>query len=224
MYSRKSTRRVYRKRRPRRRVLRRVRRRIPRIINQFKPSIFVKQKYCDLITGNLAAGSSVAYAYQNSVYDPYVAVGGHQPMYTDQYGAIYAEYAVTGIAFKVYATTKSVSADALQLFVVQNLTGTADSITTTAMERKGAQLAMFSGQQRGFCKGYMNVAYMWGVPRSRVLNDDVYSGGTLTSDPTRKTYLVLNIINNSATAVDYVLDLRLMFYVNYRRPVAVAQS
>lgn len=49
-----------------------------------------------------SAGASISHRYiANSIFDPTAAVGGHQPMFHDQYANVYKRYRVTRADFKV---------------------------------------------------------------------------------------------------------------------------
>jgi hypothetical protein len=69
---------------------------IGRPVGSFDESKFVKLKYAEQITLDpAAAGASVAVPFSaNGLFDPDPAIGGHQPMYYDNYSAIYARYQV----------------------------------------------------------------------------------------------------------------------------------
>lgn len=96
-------RRAYRRRY---RQVRRARRVIP--TNPFPKTLLTRLHYVDGLTlpfGSIASGNYAFSSYHiNSIYDPYTAIGGHQPMYADQMAAsgIYSKYCV--IAAKITVT------------------------------------------------------------------------------------------------------------------------
>ena len=67
----------------------------------FSDTLFVKLNYVESL--NLSNGTPrIQYAFRgNSLFDPDYTAAGHQPMYFDQYAAIYNSYRVVGSAIKV---------------------------------------------------------------------------------------------------------------------------
>lgn len=69
----------------------------------FPNSIITKLRYVDLITLTSTAGSLATNNYlANSIYDPNSTGVGHQPLYHDQYAAIYDQYVVLGSKITVH--------------------------------------------------------------------------------------------------------------------------
>jgi hypothetical protein len=63
----------------------------------FPKSLMVKQKYTDTIILSSPGGAIASHQFiLNSLYDPNFTAVGHQPMYFDQYMAVYNHYTVVG--------------------------------------------------------------------------------------------------------------------------------
>lgn len=63
----------------------------------FPKKMLVKQKYQETITLTSTSGALASYLFRlNSLYDPNYTSTGHQPMYFDQFMALYNHYTVIG--------------------------------------------------------------------------------------------------------------------------------
>lgn len=70
----------------------------------------VKLRYVDNFTVDPGAGVVGAHFMSaNGIYDPNITGTGHQPMYFDQYAAIYQHYVVLGAKITAWASTTSTS-------------------------------------------------------------------------------------------------------------------
>lgn len=223
-------RRTYRKRRPvfRRRTrktrtvgTRRVPRSIPLGVQKYR---FAKLSYCDLDSASVSAGSYQTWAYQSSLYDPYVAVGGHQPMFFDQYAAMYQRYTVMGIAYEVQACTDSATNGPLIITVTPSGVGSSPTSISIARERAGTKESITSHGYKGRIKGYISVAKMLGVDRRKLLTDDQYSA-LVSANPSQMAYLTLQAWNSSGTsAIAVYITLRLTYYCRFFDPTDPSQS
>lgn len=101
------TRRKRVKRRVRSRLRKLSRRRRPRIVrfNQLvREKIVTPLVYCD--TKTIAPGQTVAAEIfrLNSIFDPQWSLGGHQPMFTDNWALLYSYYRVIGFKYDIKFT------------------------------------------------------------------------------------------------------------------------
>lgn len=85
-----------------------------RVVNSsvgFPNEMETKLKYCEAITVNPTpeATSGVVWYSAGSVFDPYVAIGGHQPLFFDNYSQIYEKYQVLWSEIKVTVLEHSVN-------------------------------------------------------------------------------------------------------------------
>lgn len=225
-------RRTYRRRRPtmrrrrpaartNRRYVSRVPRRIPMGVSRYK---FAKLPYCDLEATSVSASSSVAWTYQSSMYDPYAPVGGHQPMFFDQYAAMYRKYTVLGIAYELQACTDGATTGPLIVIATPSADSTPPTSISIARERPGSKETIVSNNYKGRLKGYMSVAKTLGVSRRNILNDDIYSA-LVSTNPANVANLFVQAFNSSAGyAVSVYITLRLTYYVRFFDPQDPAQS
>lgn len=105
-------------------------------------SMRTKLKYVVKENLNSTNGSVDQRAYRaGSVFDPEFAIGGHQPMYYDQYATLYNHYIVHGSTIRVTITPEGSSAWPFPAFLT--LTGddnaTDGGSATTIMERSRAK-------------------------------------------------------------------------------------
>lgn len=125
------------KRRRRNNYKRKRRKRIP--LGLFASKKLVKLRYHESITLNPDALGTIAYdtISANGMYDPYVGVGGHQPMGFDEYMHFYEHYTVIGA--KITATFTPTDTG---MFAYGGIVGTAGSsltgdITTNLEQKSG---------------------------------------------------------------------------------------
>lgn len=73
-----------------------------KLIFGFPNSIITKLRYCTSVSLVAGAGASAIHVFSaNSIFDPDVTGVGHQPMYRDQYAALYENYVVLGSQINV---------------------------------------------------------------------------------------------------------------------------
>lgn len=204
-----------------RKIFRRIPRSIPLGVQKYK---FAKLSYCDLESASVNTASYQTWAYQSSLYDPYVAVGGHQPMFFDQYAAMYQRYTVMGIAYEVQACTDSSTNGPLIITVTPSGTGSAPTSISIARERAGTKESITSHGYQARIKGYISVAKMLGVDKRKLLTDDQYSA-LVSANPSQMAYLTLQAWNSSGTAAIAVyITMRLTYYCRFFDPTDPSQS
>lgn len=76
----------------------------------FPPQLEMKLRYVESFTLNVTGGTLTSRQFRaNGMYDPTVAVGGHQPMYFDQMMAIYNHWVVMGLKCTFHIAPQLVS-------------------------------------------------------------------------------------------------------------------
>lgn len=185
---------------------------------------WAKLSYCDVDGAEVVTTLYAAWAYQSSLFDPYVAVGGHQPMYFDQYASMYTRYTVLGIAYNIEVTTDASTYG--PLFVTVTPTNVAGTLSTLSLarERTGTRETAVSHGYKGRLKGYMSVARVLGVNRNKMLTDDQYSA-LITTSPSQMAYLNIQAWNPSASGnIKCYLSVRLTYYCRFFDPLEQTQS
>lgn len=183
----------------------------------------LKLKYCETDQSFSTAALAISsYIYQTSLFDPYVAVGGHQPMYFDQWAAIYSAYRVYGIGYRIQCTRLNDSAGSLTLLVRHSSSSTADSSSVTARERKNVKYTAVAAGTTKTITGYMSLAKTLGVPKSSIV-DNIY-GAPVTANPASMAYLLIEVMNDTGAALSCMLSIQLMYYCEMYFPIDVAGS
>lgn len=143
----------------------------------------------------------------NSLYDPDYTSGGHQPMYYDQYGAMYNYYRVKGATIKVQALNAG-TLTGVDVTLVPAMTYTAFTTTSKMLEQNTAAVSRVScinGTKPVFLKYNVNCAKHLGVSQATLEADDQYAAN-IGSNPEQPLYLHLH-----AEATNLVSDIS----VNY---------
>lgn len=99
----------------------------------------VQLRYCDWLRLTPLATNGVVYDswYANSIYDPYVAGGGHQPMGADQWAVFYKTYTVIGAKITVEPISSN-SATGIIWGILTSADPTLPSTTTaTTVQEQG---------------------------------------------------------------------------------------
>lgn len=182
-----------------------------------------KLSYCDVLSSGVGAGTYTAWAYQTSLYDPYVAVGGHQPMFFDQYAAMYRRYVVYGIAYSLDIVTDQTTNGPLFVTMVPSGVGATPTTISLARERPGTKETTVSHGYKGRMKGYLSASKMLGVSRRKLITDDQYSA-LVSANPSQMAYLTLNVWNQTASSISCYVSIRLTFYCRFFDPQDPSQS
>lgn len=109
-----------------------------RLVYGFPNSIITKLRYCDVIQLTSTLGSISTNVFNaNSIFDPDATGVGHQPLYRDQYAAIYDQYTVLGS--KITVTFQPYQVDqAWVVGIVGDDDSSISSTLTTRMEQNNS--------------------------------------------------------------------------------------
>lgn len=110
----------------------------------FPNSIITKLRYCDNIalTGTSGARGVNVFA-ANGLYDPDITGVGHQPMYYDNYTAIYDQYVVIGSKITVHFSSTTASVPVI-VGIVGDDDSTISTVVTTLMEQNNSIYTLMS--------------------------------------------------------------------------------
>jgi hypothetical protein len=74
----------------------------------FPNTIITKLRYCDQLSMTSTLGATALYVFAaNGIFDPDITATGHQPMYRDNYAALYDQYVVIGSKIKITVSNMS---------------------------------------------------------------------------------------------------------------------
>lgn len=190
----------------------------------FPDKMYTKLKYVENIHSTAVGGLENIVYRGNSVYDPQYSAGGHQPLFFDQYIAVYEKYRVIGSSVRLQITNESTQA----LNVAILPTSTPISLTTfqavleqnrsSAIRTVPPSQYLISTQKR-----YCSTRQATGATKSELYDQDY--AGTFNSDPVNLWYwnFYLNSVDN-VTAIDARILLTITYYVEFFDRQNVAQS
>lgn len=181
----------------------------------FPDSEVAKIRYSDQIT---ITGSTYAqYTFRgNSVFDPDESGIGHQPMYFDQYAAVYSKYKVVASSCKVTVANYDATAAVVAVLVPSSeiVTITSYAIAMEQPYAKRTELIPISTRQGVKCtvKSMMTTQRMLGLTKAQLADDD-YSAST-GSSPLSLWYWNIAFLDDNAVGVHILVDLEysVVFY------------
>lgn len=163
----------------------------------------VKMRYSEYVTLDAGINSVAQVSFlANDLVDPYVPLGGHQPLGFDQWMNFYHKFCVIGSKMTaycdVYSTTQSNAVALLgKLSETQdNFTGDLNSV----IERKNAKWKFLTARQGSRSAGTIQVYYS---PKKFLglnsIKDQGNLRGSANDPPTRKVYFTVGVagINSS---------------------------
>lgn len=186
----------------------------------------MKMRYSEHLSTSVSATNNIAYTFQTSAYDPYYAVGGHQPYLFDQMAALYGNYRVHGIQYKVRASPAAnvASYPTLTLYVYTSPISAATAVAQTAAERPGSKSSLLSyDEQTKPISGSLSVSKLYGLPKSAITTDSAFSAA-VTTNPVNVYYLIVQVFNTTAVAASFLLQVDLVFDVEFFNPAWNAGS
>jgi len=184
---------------------------------------FVKLKYTEIITPAASGVLATNTLYLgNGIYDPSVAIGGHQPLGRDQWFNFYDRCFVR--ASKITVKPVALTNQSLVVVLPQESNVGATSVDIAA-EKPSARSKMVSvaGTSTGFMKHYATTFAMLGKTRRNAEDDDLTC--TASADPTNLWYW--NIVAQSPdlstnSTVSYQVDIT--YYCTFFKRLRLAQS
>lgn len=176
--------------------------------------LFLKMAYSDniQILSGAAPGSAI---YRSSIFDPQLAIGGHQPFGRDQWAAFYNSYIVYGIGYEIEFINSSVSQQMEVAVVLKNSTLITTSMNTIYEKPYGkTQIVGIEGSGKNIrkIKGYMSVSKQHGIPKQKVKLDNEFSS-LMTTNPAKEAYIhIYTQAIDGLAAVTMHVRLSLTYY------------
>lgn len=186
----------------------------------------LKLRYVEHVGPTVPANGNISYTYQSSAYDPYYAAGGHQPLFYDQYSALYSRYRVYGYSWKVDAAAyvEAAGFPSLSLYGYSTTSPTPDTSNNTTGERRDAKYSLLTMAQRSkTLSGSTQVHKWYGTTNKAVKIDDGYSAD-VANNPEKVVYTHFQLYNLSATAAICNLHITLTYDVEFFLPKMVSGS
>ncbi len=192
-----------------------------RVVNSRGPTGFPDSeiatiRYCDEIA--LSPGAAYGqYTYRgNSCFDPDETGVGHQPLYYDQYSAVYSKYKVISSRCRVTAANYNATASASIVLVPSSniLTVTSYTIAMEQPYAKRTELLPIStrGGVKSTITSTMSTQKILGLSKMQLSSED-YSA-TTGATPSSVWYWNIAAFDVSAVSVRFLVDLeyRVLFY------------
>lgn len=190
----------------------------------FPDRVMTKLKYVDTIVLQASSGPTQYVFRGNSCFDPDQTGTGHQPMFYDQWIAVYERYRVLGSSIKVQVTNGA-NDTAILVILPTSAVPVFTSYTTMLEQRKSSTTRIVPPQQ--FIPmsqtRYSSTQQATGAVRTEVYDQD-YSG-LYNANPTNIWYWVLYGQAVSLTQpLDLVVIVELIYYVEFFDRQNIAQS
>lgn len=186
-----------------RRFMQQKRRGIPRTIVPYNPygvlgaSVQKTHKYRTYFTLNPgAAGAISSAAFRvNGMFDPEVAIGGHQPMAFDQMAELYNHYTVYSAS--ICCTMINKSGDNITFWCLVAPSSSAPTNADDALEYPGTvwdvvqvDTATGASHSMSTIKKSVDLSKYFSKSKSQLINSSLYRGDA-ASDPTEQAYFIV---------------------------------
>lgn len=221
-------RRIVRKRRPKkpRRI---VRRKMPMTRYKIPPAPFPLRKYarlnyCEIVSAAMPYQTITGvFQFQSSLYDPRYNAGGHQPMYFDQYAAIYKSYRVFGI--KYHVSLLGTYDYGVFLWMKCGTDNSADTSLETLVERPDRRITQGApGNRFPVVKGYYSVASEYGLSKTAVRNNAEFSA-LVNANPSKMIYLSPYLYHmHPSSSQTMTIAVKLTYYCEFFDRLDIAGS
>lgn len=178
--------------------------------------LFVKLRYADIFTHTTNAIPNimtVVATYQSSLHDSNYAIGGHQPLWFDQYAYFYSSYRVYGIKYSITANVENKN-EACTFGVRQlNNPAVVDTTIVAWMERTDAKvktIGSVNGMNQAYIKGYMSVAKTRGISKYTLRSDNNFEA-IWSANPALMGYIGIYDQSTAASAI-ITYTIKLIYY------------
>lgn len=191
-------------------------------VNPVTDALVTRLYYSQQVAHSIVAptvGISPVAMYQTSLFDPDANLGGHQPMWFDQYCPnFYTSYIVMGFWYTITVSARP-NVDAIWTVYVRHANTTVlDGNPQNAMERVGTMVK--TGTPTGgsrtmvMMKGYLSTAKVRGLTAEKIRTDPQYEG-TSSVNPPAMAYLHLGIYTASGVTTGYDVLVKLRYNVRF---------
>lgn len=197
----------------------------------FAEQLRVKLVYEGLYQVTSTTGATVSWIFRgNDCNDPDYTGTGQQPLWYDQYAAIYETYRVHGSSIRVEALQPMGAGGGnnyIDLYVIPSKSSSTFGASNADWVAEQPYASRRTFNIKGYLKKYMGAAKLWGDGRRRIANATEYSGGTSGSPTVANAFywhVVANSADRSTTITNLMFRVRLVYYVTFTGRLRVAQS
>lgn len=189
--------------------------------------VMVKHKYVETLNSSLSAGQFTGFAWKaNGMYAPAAYVNSHQPMYFDQYAALYNHFCVIGskCTFTISHISEADNPHTFRVcaFLDDNSTLSAvslDAVTEATQARRQKHIVAESGQPTHL-KSTFSAKRVFG---GSIVGNKALTG-TPSSDPTELSYHAIALQATPTLLASFVLTVEIEYIAIWTELKEVAQS
>jgi len=176
-----------------------------------------------LTTGTTPGLVQTANFRANGMFDPRVAVGGHQPYGYDQLAAMYVKWCVLGCKITTHAVATNSTYNTGQTGInLSDPLGAALINAEGAIENQfSSYTALTQNSSPGKCSLGVDIAKYFGV---KDLVDDNDFCGTEGADPVKQCRAVIWVASDQAAATTFTVTLKMEYDVIFLEPKNVSTS
>lgn len=224
--------RIYRKRAPKRAKKSYAKRHpmttnVSRSLTPFSPRFVTKLKYTENITVSTPAGTNLVtdYIYNiNALYDPNQTGTGHQPLGFDQMAAIYYNYRVFSVSYRIDWNNGSSAQLLYQVFPDNTNTTLTNSLSDAIAEKPRCISVLSSVDKPTTIKGHLSLPRLNGVTSAVYKADNQYQALVTTVPSQANTIHIMSSCNNSGSSIAAPFRITLMFHCEFFDPKILSQS
>lgn len=173
--------------------------------------VMVKHRYVDTIGLSGTTGAPSAYFFSaNGMYDPDITGTGHQPLYFDQYAALYNHYTVIGskVTFRCAPAANSYSTMRVVGTIDDDASNVSNNVDAISEQTQGTNIHIFPANSTDTVR---YVRLKWSAKKifgGSILGNDKLRG-TPTSNPAEQSYycLVLQPAIGTNGAINVVVEI-----------------
>lgn len=196
----------------------------------FPDRMITKLEYRTSASWSSTGGATSYYDYRlNSIFDPEVALGGHQPLWTDQFAAVYNKYRVFAVKYVlkiVGNSTGGVPARVVALASGEAPAALPATITAAWEQNRTGNKLIAPGQDTIITmRGKYSLPKLQGETSVEFKGDNG-NEALLTANPTNAATLRLMMESTNTTAgeVQYLFDLSIIYFVEFFERLAPGTS
>lgn len=182
----------------------------------FPKQLRVVHKYYEPLVVSLAASTDSWYgSYScNGMYDPRLAVGGHQPLYFDQMAALYNHYVVTKAKIKVEMSSSATTTQLAGGICIEDDGTISNATLAHFIERPGTVSKGFTADD-----GVITFRKSWDLSQNFGKGSDTASimRGTALANPSEQQFFTIFIRSvNALEVVGVQLGITLEYEAEWR--------
>lgn len=184
---------------------------------------YVRLKYVEQFSTAFPTSTITGiYTYQSSLYDPRWSTGGHQPLYFDQYAALYKKYRVFGVKYRY--TVMGAPSTGVTIWVKVSSTSTGDTNLETLLERPDRIINRGTDNNgKIVVKGYSSVANGCAVKPAEVRNNPNFASD-VTTNPATVMYIIPSLYHMTGANQTMTWTVELTYYAMFFDRVDIAGS